>query len=127
MANSEQIDSGFLYAIVQSEQFIAMTGVSYGTHMPRADWGVIRNFAINLPKIAEQRAIAEVLSDVDGLIGALDALIAKKQAIKQGVMQQLLTGKTRLPGFSGGWEARRLGDIGHCLRGVSYDPATDSG
>ncbi len=64
------------------------------------------------PTVAEQRAIAEVLSDVDGLINALAALIAKKRAIKQATMQQLLTGKTRLPGFSGEWEAKRLGDIG---------------
>ena len=73
----------------------------------------------------EQRAIAEVLSDVDGLLNALEALIAKKQAIKQAVMQQLLTGKTRLTGFSGAWETKRLGDLGNCLRGVSYDPTTD--
>ncbi len=80
---------------------------------------------IELPPIKEQNAIAEVLSDVDGLLNALDVLIAKKQAIKQATMQQLLTGKTRLPGFSSGWETKRLGEIGHCLRGVSYDPTTD--
>ena len=66
---------------------------------------------IELPPITEQNAIAEVLSDVDGLINALDALIAKKRAIKQATMQQLLTGKTRLPGFSGKWEAKRLGEM----------------
>ena len=53
----------------------------------------------------EQRAIAEALSDVDGLLAALEALIAKKRAVKQAAMQQLLTGKSRLPGFSG-----RVGD-----------------
>ena len=66
---------------------------------------------IELPPIEEQRAIAEVLSDVDGLINALDALIAKKRAIKQATMQQLLTGKTRLPSFSGAWETKRLRDL----------------
>ena len=66
---------------------------------------------IELPPIIEQNAIAEVLSDVDGLINALDVLIAKKRAIKQATMQQLLTGKTRLPGFSGAWETKRLGNI----------------
>ena len=66
---------------------------------------------IELPPIAEQNAIAEVLSDVDGLLNALEALIAKKQAIKQAVMQQLLTGKTRLPGFNGAWETKQLGEI----------------
>ena len=60
---------------------------------------------------AEQRAIAEVLSDVDRLITALDKLIAKKRAIKQAAMQQLLTGKTRLPGFSREWGKMRLGNV----------------
>ena len=80
---------------------------------------------IELPPITEQNAIAEVLLDVDGLLNALEALIAKKQVVKQATMQQLLTGKTRLPGFSGAWETKRLGDLGNCLRGVSYDPTTD--
>ena len=56
-----------------------------------------------LPPPAEQRAIAEALSDVDGLLGALEALIAKKRDIKQAAMQQLLTGRTRLPGFRREW------------------------
>ncbi|MYF99626.1 hypothetical protein F4212_10940 [Candidatus Poribacteria bacterium] len=112
MVDAKQIDSGFLHAIVQTDEFFAMANLSYGTHMPRADWTVMRNFSIMLPPIQEQRAIAEVLSDVDGLINALDALIAKKRAIKQATMQQLLTGKTRLPGFSGAWETKRLGEIG---------------
>ena len=54
---------------------------------------------IAVPPPHEQRAIAEALSDVDGLLGTLEAMIAKKRAIKQAAMQQLLTGKTRLPGF----------------------------
>lgn len=73
--------------------------------------GTLLNIEIPDIPIQEQRAIAEVLSDVDGLINALDALIAKKRAIKQATMQQLLTGKTRLPGFSGDWETKRLGEI----------------
>jgi type I restriction enzyme S subunit len=59
---------------------------------------------------AEQRAIAEALSDVDGLLGGLDRLIAKKRDLKQAAMQQLLTGQTRLPGFGGAWEEKTLGD-----------------
>jgi type I restriction enzyme S subunit len=58
----------------------------------------------------EQRAIAEALSDVDALLVALDRLIAKKRDLKQAAMQQLLTGQTRLPGFHGEWEVKRLGD-----------------
>ena len=77
----------------------------------------------------EQRAIAEVLSDVDGLIDSLEALIAKKRAIKQATMQQLLTGKTRLPGFSGAWETKRLGELGPFVkgRGIKRDDVTDEG
>jgi type I restriction enzyme S subunit len=59
----------------------------------------------------EQQAIAAALSDVDGLIASLDRLIAKKRAIKQAAMQQLLTGKTRLPGFSGQWRMRTLNSL----------------
>jgi type I restriction enzyme S subunit len=73
----------------------------------------------------EQRAIAAALSDVDALLGGLDRLIAKKQGLKVAAMQQLLTGQTRLPEFSGEWEVKRLGDAGKCLRGVSYKGDSD--
>ncbi|MBX3356400.1 MAG: restriction endonuclease subunit S [Phycisphaeraceae bacterium] len=78
---------------------------------PNLSGAIIRSLLIALPPHAEQRAIAEALSDVDGLLGALEALIAKKRAIKQAAMQQLLTGKTRLPGFSGEWESRQVRDV----------------
>jgi len=77
------------------------------------------------PTIEEQRAIAQVLSDVDGLINALAALITKKRAIKQATMQQLLTGKTRLPGFSGAWETKRLGEIVSFFKGSSLFTKAD--
>lgn len=64
------------------------------------------------PPLLEQRAIAGALSDADALVASLDALISKKRDLKQATMQQLLTGKTRLPGFSGEWEVKRLGEIG---------------
>ena len=67
-----------------------------------------RSIPIPVPPIPEQRAIAEALSDVDGLLGGLDRLIAKKRDLKQAAMQQLLTGQTRLPGFHGEWEVKRL-------------------
>ena len=66
---------------------------------------------IPFPPLPEQRRIAEALSDVDELIASLEKLIAKKKAIKQGAMQELLTGKRRLPGFSGEWESCALKDI----------------
>ncbi len=66
---------------------------------------------IPVPPKPEQRAIAAALSDVDGLLTALEALIAKKRAIKQAARQQLLTRKTRLPGFTGAWVTKRLGEL----------------
>ena len=69
------------------------------------------SFHIPYPQLKERDIIVEALSDVDGLLAALEALIAKKRAIKQATMQQLLTGKKRLPGFSGEWEKKRLGDL----------------
>lgn len=69
-----------------------------------------RKFIIPLPTLAEQIAIVNTLSDVDNLIAALDKKIIKKHQIKQGAMQQLLTGKKRLPGFSGDWVEKKLGD-----------------
>lgn len=63
------------------------------------------------PTKAEQEAIAEALNDADALIESLALLLAKKRQLKQGAMQQLLTGKQRLPGFSGEWEVTLLGEI----------------
>jgi type I restriction enzyme S subunit len=69
------------------------------------------------PTKAEQEAIAEALSDADALIESLEQLLAKKRHLKQGAMQKLLTGKKRLPGFSGEWEVKRLGEIAHIKTG----------
>lgn len=67
--------------------------------------------SLPVPPIGEQRAIAGALSDADALIQSLEQLIAKKRLLKQGVMQELLTGRRRLPGFSGAWEPKTLGQI----------------
>ncbi|MCZ7558526.1 MAG: restriction endonuclease subunit S [Bacteroidia bacterium] len=71
----------------------------------------VRKIQTALPPLPEQRAIATALSDVDELLNGLDRLIAKKRDLKQAAMQQLLTGQTRLPGFKGEWEVKRLGDL----------------
>ena len=77
----------------------------------------LRQVLVPLPPLPEQRAIAGVLGDVDALLGALEKLIAKKRDLKQAAMQHLLTGQTRLPGFSGEWEVRRLGDVAEIVSG----------
>lgn len=66
---------------------------------------------IVLPPLPEQSAIATALSDVDALLVALERLIAKKRALKQAAMQQLLTGQSRLSGFHGEWEVRPLSSV----------------
>lgn len=76
-----------------------------------------RQLSIPLPPIAEQRATATAVSDVDTLLTSLDKLIAKKRAVKAAATQQLLTGKKRLPGFSGEWKVKRLGELGRFLKG----------
>ena len=97
-----------------------------GTTRTRIARGELGKIKVPLPPLPEQHAIATALSDVDALLGGLDRLIAKKRDLKQGAMQQLLTGQTRLPGFHGEWEAKRLGDLAEMASGgtpVSSVPA----
>lgn len=83
----------------------------------------IRDFYIVLPRDnREQTAIAAALSDVDSLISALTKKIEKKKAIKQGLMQQLLTGKKRLSGFNDKWKSMLLGDIAEVKDGTHQTP-----
>jgi type I restriction enzyme R subunit len=78
---------------------------------------IIKSISVPLPPLPEQKAIALTLSDTDALIAACDRAITKKRNIKQGMMQQLLTGKMRSPGFSGEWEVKKLGEIGEVKGG----------
>ncbi len=88
-----------------------------------------RKFHVIIPAFPEQTAIANILSDTDALIEHLEKLIAKKKAIKQGAMQQLLTGKKRLPGFSGEWGEKKLSVIADLFkgRGLSKSEIVDDG
>jgi type I restriction enzyme S subunit len=89
-----------------------------GSALQEIPIATLRNFSIALPPtITEQEAIAGALSDADAWIESLEQLIAKKRQIKQGAMQELLTGKRRLPGFSGKWETKRLGDLAQIKTG----------
>ena len=90
-----------------------------GSALQELPIGVLRQFKLALPTTkAEQEAIAEALSDADALIESLEQLLTKKRQIKKGAMQELLTGKTRLPGFSKEWEVKRLGDIAFIKTGT---------
>lgn len=80
-----------------------------------------------IPQKSEQKAIATALSDVDNLISSLEDLITKKEHIKTATMQQLLTGKKRLDGFSGEWVEKKLGEIGKTYNGLSGKTKKDFG
>ena len=106
-----EAESAYLCHFINSEigqQFFTQSQI--GGAQKNVNAGTLRQMLVPLPKPIEQRAIATALSDVDGLLGALDRLIAKKRDLKQAAMQQLLTGQTRLPGFKGEWVVKTLGD-----------------
>jgi type I restriction enzyme S subunit len=110
--------SAYLQAVIRSPIILSqLEDLMVGSTFKRVNVEQIKNLQVPMPSAKEQRAIAEVLSDVDELIAALDRLIAKKRAIKQGAMQQLLTGKTRLPGFSGSWDIKRLDNVAEIYNG----------
>ncbi|MGH9785236.1 MAG: restriction endonuclease subunit S [Terriglobia bacterium] len=90
---------------------------------PNIRIGEYMDLRIPLPPLPEQRAIAGALGDVDALLSSLTQLIAKKRDLKQAVLQQLLTGKTRLPGFSGEWEEKRLGEVAALIKGRGLSKA----
>jgi type I restriction enzyme S subunit len=122
-----EVDREFFFSVLNQEPLFQLiealsrrSSGQTGVEMP-----ALKAYGLPLPPLPEQRAIATALSDVDGLLGGLDRLIAKKRDLKQAAMQQLLTGQTRLPGFHGEWEVKRLGDFGKCLRGVSYKGDSD--
>jgi type I restriction enzyme, S subunit len=119
---SKKLDSEWLAIWINSsfgkEQVLRNQGGLAQKHFNVSD---MRNLVVALPPLSEQRAIATALSDVDELLGELGRLIAKKRDLKQAAMQQLLTGKTRLPGFHGEWAVKRLGDVAQIVMGQSPD------
>ena len=113
---SERVDAKYLLnALAYQKDRITSLGTK--TAVPYLNKSSCNSIAVPLPPLHEQRAIAEALSDTDALLGALDRLIAKKRDLKQAAMQQLLTGQTRLPGFHGKWDVKRLGDVAHIKTG----------
>lgn len=88
---------------------------------------MLRIVNIPLPPLAEQNVIADALSDTESLIESLEQLVAKKRHLKQGAMQELLTGKKRLPGFGSEWEVKRLGDVAQLKNGYAFQSSTYTG
>lgn len=89
--------SEFVRYVVETDSFVEIASGGYGTRMPRADWGVVRKIPVLIPEPAEQWAIATVLMDMDSEIAVLRARLEKARNLKTGMMQQLLTGRARLP------------------------------
>ena len=116
---SQRIDKIFIYYLLQHSSIKKFYDNELtGTTIKNLSLASIRSTPIPIPPTKpEQTAIATVLSDTDALIEHLEKLITKRKAIKQGAMQQLLTGKKRLPGFSGEWEAKKLGKIAEIKTG----------
>lgn len=102
--------------IIQKQVELSVVGGA----IPTMSQQKISEFVFPFPPTSEQRRIAQVLSDTDSLIASLSRTIEKKRLVKQGAMQQLLTGKTRLKGFSGEWVEKELGEIGQ-LTGAGVD------
>ncbi len=112
------LDYKFIYYIFNT---LSLSKLVESTALPSISKNNIENIKIPFPPIEEQHAIANVLSDVDKLIETLDDLIEKKQAIKKATMHLLLTGKKRLPGFTGEWVKRKLGEIANIRKGVQLN------
>ena len=108
-----------IWTATSSVRRFFLTAGKQTTNLASISKSSLGELPVALPPLPEQRAIATALSDVDALLAALDRLIAKQRDLKQAAMQQLLTGQTRLPGFKGKWETKRLGDLFNFSGGYS--------
>jgi len=116
---NERVEPNFLKLLLESPHYQKrMLEDAGGSTIKHIYITIVNLMPVALPaNRAEQRAIAAALSDVDALLEGLTRLIAKKRDLKQAAMQQLLTGQTRLPGFIGEWEMKRLGDVAEIVSG----------
>lgn len=105
-----RLNNWYLYYYLQSMKS-EFERISNGSTIKTIGLDYFRQLTIPLPEIEEQRLISRMLLDIDEFLASLGQLVAKKQAIKQGLMQELLTGRRRLPGFTEPWRTRRLCDL----------------
>jgi type I restriction enzyme S subunit len=126
---SDEIDRDFFYHFIRNDELFKLMEMlsqrssgQTGVELP-----ALREYPLALPPKEEQRSIATALSDVDTLIAALDKLIAKKRHLKTATMQQLLTGKKRLPGFGGEWELKQVSELGVTYGGLTGKRKADFG
>ena len=111
LRGKREIIQEYLFLLIQSDKFISVCNVSTGSRMPRADWSFVSETPFLLPPIAEQKKIAEILGAWDRAIEELTGLIAEKKELKRGLMQKLLTGTQRLPGFTASWNQKKVSDL----------------
>ncbi len=116
-SNADRLTPEYLLATLNYRVDYWRSVASSSRKDPNITGNDVRAFPIALPPVEEQEKIGAALSDVDALLAGLDRLIAKKRDLKQAAMQQLLTGRTRLPGFEGKWKIKRIGDFTDCTAG----------
>jgi type I restriction enzyme, S subunit len=109
----KEIAGGFFAEVINNRVKFAIES----TGVPQLTAPQISNYRLPVPPFPEQRAVAGALSDADTLIESLEQLLVKKRYLKRGAMQELLTGKKRLPGFDGEWELRPLIEVAPLQRG----------
>lgn len=116
----EKANSKYVFDNLHTNRYwdwVSVTSMRSG--QPGINGNEYASYMIPCPSLLEQERIAEALSDVDSLISSLEKLIAKKKAVKQGAMQELLTGKKRLPGFDREWDDYTIGKMGEFYSGLS--------
>jgi type I restriction enzyme S subunit len=123
---SRRVSPAFLAHFINSRTGYLREVVATGNGQPNLNTSLIGSLAVPVPKRGEQDQIVTVLNDADALIESLERLLAKKRQLKQAVMHQLLTGKTRLPGFTGEWRTRALGRPENFLKGAGIAKADAS-
>lgn len=113
----------YLRYFFQSEEFKRQVEEHLGATINQITNKSLKGFEVAYPGYRERFEIARRLADVDALVGALTQLITKKRAIKQGMMQELLTARTRLPGFYEAWQSVTFGDVTRIQRGSTLTRA----
>lgn len=119
----KEASSRFIFQLMRSKPFRRLLADhASGSTAKGIQRKKLEQLRLTKPPLDEQSAIAKALGDVDSLLEKLEQLLAKKRDLKQAAMQQLVAGRTRLPGFSGVWHETTLGEIGECVIGLTYKP-----
>lgn len=115
----DDVDGFYFYLYFSSHFYDRIMSMTAKSSVDSVRLEMIADMQIPVPPVPEQRAIAAAVADVDVVIASLDELIAKKRDIKTAAMQQLLSGRRRLPGFRGDWVTKLLGDVAGIVMGQS--------